>query len=428
MTRRHVAGLFASSLSGRVRLAALSLVLVAVLSVTAVAEAFAGRGPVISNGLGLIAQDATPAAEDPTPEPTGEAVEVPEDDAAEPAGSEISVDEPTAAIIAHGLAYWPGGEAVWRVREITVEPDFASQPAPFFGFIVQREGAAIIRNDLTNKRARLDAGKGYYVSADDPYTLQAVGDADSVAWLIELTEPGAPIEDGWGGDVAYETDPVDFDEATFDAELSRNVLLGNDSGQIFAGNGPTLLLGSTGQLTADPGDGTTLDLGPAEGITVLSDATVENTGADPVAYLTAALREEIVAPVAPTPDAAGTPTAAGTPAAGDGAVAGQGIPDVADDDGTDTDGDGLTDAQEAVVGTDPGVIDTDADGIDDFTELNDFGTDPTVADTDGDGLLDGDEAYIYSTDPLNPDTDGDGASDAAEIEAGTDPFDPTSTP
>ena len=428
MTRRHVAGSFTTLLAGRLGLIALSVVLVAVLGGTTIAQALTSHGPIAATGIGPVAQDATPAAEEPTPEPSGEAVAVPDEPSSGASGTEIGADEPTAAIIAHGLAYWPGGEAVWRVREFTVEPDFVSEPAPFYGFIVQREGASIIRNDLTNKRARMEAGEAYYVSEADPYTLQATGDTDSVAWLIELAEPDAPIDDGWGGEVAFETDPVDLDEATFDAELSRNVLVASASGQIYAGNGPTLLLGSTGQITVDPGDGTTLDLGQSEGITVASDAVVENGASDPVAYLTAALRDEIVAPVAPTTEAGSTPAAAGTPAAGDGAVPGQGIPDVADDDGTDSDGDGLTDAQEAAIGSDPGVIDTDADGIDDFTELNDFGTDPIVADTDGDGLLDGDEVYIYGTDPLNPDTDGDGASDAAEIEAGTDPFDPTSTP
>ncbi|HEV2529058.1 MAG TPA: hypothetical protein VGT61_11495 [Thermomicrobiales bacterium] len=428
MTRRHVAGSFIASATGRLRLVLLSLVLVAVLSVSAVAGAFS-RGPA-GTGSDLVAQDATPAAEETTPEPTGEAVEVPDDATSGASDSEINGDEPTAAIVAHGLAYWPGGEAVWRVREINVEPDFASEPAPFFGIVVQREGASIIRNDLTNKRARLEAGEAYYISQADPYTLQGIGETDSVAWLIELTEPDAPVEDGWGGEVAFESDPVDIDEATFDAELSRNVLLAGESGQVFAGNGPTLILGSTSQVTVDPGDGTTLEIGPAEGVTVASDAIVENGGSDPAVYLTAALRDEIIDPVAPTADAAATPEAAGTPAGdtGDGAVTGQGIPEVAGDDGTDSDGDGLTDAQEAAAGSDAGVIDTDADGIDDFTELNDFGTDPTNSDTDGDGLLDGDEVYIYSTDQLNPDTDGDGASDAAEVEAGTDPFDPSSTP
>jgi hypothetical protein len=454
MSRRHVI----RSVSGRTRLAAIAVALAAMLGLSGVAGAMADHGvsAPADTQPGVVAQDATPeGSPDSTPAPTEEPVQAPADDAdaGDTAGSgEIGADEPTAAIIAHGLVFWAGGEGVWRVRQVTLEPDAASEASAYYGFLLQREGASIVRNDVTNKRARLEPGEAYFYSSDDPYTFQGIGDEPSVAWLIELTPPDTAIDDGRGGDVAYETDPVDFDQATFDAELSRNVLLEAGSARIFAGNGPTLLLGSTGDISVDTGEGSPQDLGSAEGVSVTGDTDITNGGQDPVAYLTAALRDEIVAPVTTTPAADGTPAAGSTPAADpDGAVPSAGIPTVADDPGTDTDGDGLTDAQEAQVGSDPGVIDTDADGIDDFSEVDTFGTDPLNIDTDGDDLADGDEQYIFSTDPLNadsdgdgltdgdevltygtdpfnPDSDGDGSSDAAEVEAGTDPLDPNSTP
>src|SRR5690606_35054501 len=49
-------------------------------------------------------------------------------------------------------------------------------------------------------------------------------------------------------------------------------------------------------------------------------------------------------------------------------------------------------------------------------------------DSDGDGLSDADEENVYGTDPSNPDTDGDGFTDGEEVEAGSDPLDPLSTP
>lgn len=448
MTRRHMAGLLTTN---RFRAAVLAVVLTTVLSFSLVAEAFTGSGGFAGDRPSTLSQDATaePSTTDEVA-PSDEAEPITtstEEAATEPpaaettvSSGEINVDEPTSGIAAQGLLFWEGGEAVWRVREITVEADATSEPNDYFGVFLQREGVTIARNDVTNRRARLEPGEAYYFSATDPYTFSALGDTESVAWLIELTPPGAAIDDAKGGEVAIESDPIELGEGTYDAELGRNVLLPEASGLIFAGNGPTLVLGSTGAAAADPGDGTSIELTPGAGVTVTSEASVTNGGTDPAVYLTVALRDEIVdaAPVAdePAPDAASTPDAGvvnvpdGTPTAdeGEAVTPSAGVPTVDGDDGTDTDGDGLTDAQEGEAGSDPAVIDTDADGIDDFTELAEFGTDPTVADSDGDGVLDGDEVYIYGTDPLNPDTDGDGASDAVEIDGGTDPFDPASLP
>lgn len=437
MTRRQVTGLLTAR---RFRMATLAVVLTTLLSAGLVAEAFTGagsglvqseRGPGLDQA-GTAVPDASPAATQAA-EPIATPTEAASDAPAATGANEINPDEPTSAILAQGLVFWDGGEAVWRVRQITVAPDATSEANAYYGFIVQREGVTVARNDVTNKRARLEPGEAYFFSSTDAYTFSGLGEAESIAWLIELTPPDAAIDDDKGGDVAYESDPVELDEATFDAELGRNVLLTDASGLVFAGNGPTLLLGSTGAATADPGDGTTIDLAPATGLTVTNDASIQNTSPDPAVYLTAALRDEIVDTAAPS-------GASGTPAADDSADAtpgignvvpgggGAGVPDVDGDDGTDTDGDGLTDAQEEAVGSDPGVVDTDADGVDDFTEVSEFATDPAVADTDGDGVLDGDEVYIYGTDPLSPDTDGDGSSDAIEIDAGTDPFDSNSVP
>ena len=443
MTRRHWTGPLTAT---RFRTAILAVVLTIFLSLGVVAQAFTGTGAgsassgrsLTLNQAGTAEPDASPAAAE-SAEPIATPTDAAASDApAVAAAAEINPDEPTSGILAQGLVYWDGGEAVWRVRQFTVAPDAASEANAYYGFILQREGVTIVRNDVTNKRARLEPGEAYFFSSTDPYTFTGLGDADSVAWLIELTPPDSAIDDDRGGEVAFESDPIDLDSATFDAELGRNVLLTDATGLIFAGNGPTLLLGSTGSATADPGDGTTVDLSPGAGLTVTSEANVQNTGTDPAVYLTAALRDEVIDETAAASDSAGTPTPTPTTSAGDatpganpvtiGDGGGAGVPTVSGDDGTDTDGDGLTDAQENSVGSDPGLIDTDADGIDDFTEVSDTGTDPVVADSDGDGVLDGDEEYIYGTDPLNPDTDGDGASDAVEIDGGTDPFDPASLP
>ena len=95
----------------------------------------------------------------------------------------------------------------------------------------------------------------------------------------------------------------------------------------------------------------------------------------------------------------------------------------------DHDGDGLSNNEEASFGTDPGNPDTDGDGRPDGDEVRSLRpSDPLVTDTDGDGLSDGDEVNVYGTDPTYADADGDSYDDAEEVTAGTDPWDPLSTP
>ncbi len=116
---------------------------------------------------------------------------------------------------------------------------------------------------------------------------------------------------------------------------------------------------------------------------------------------------------------------------------------------SDTDGDGLTDRQELFpVGylmsakvalsagtftvktpkTDPRRRDTDGDGLSDGYEVRTSFTSPIMRDTDSDGLGDGVEVLTTHTNPLSGDTDGDGIGDWEEVQAGSNPLDPTSRP
>lgn len=122
---------------------------------------------------------------------------------------------------------------------------------------------------------------------------------------------------------------------------------------------------------------------------------------------------------------------------------------------TDTDTDNLTDDLETYqYATNASNPDSDYDGIPDGAELQlllnplNFtdslddpdqdllinraeyfnGTDIRDPDSDHDGLLDGAEVLIYRTNPLNSDSDDDTYSDSEEVNAGTDPLDPSSYP
>ncbi len=72
------------------------------------------------------------------------------------------------------------------------------------------------------------------------------------------------------------------------------------------------------------------------------------------------------------------------------------------------------------------VIDSDLDGLTDYEETTQSFTDPHRADSDGDSLSDREEFVVHGTNPLDPDSDGDGVRDRAEVEWGSDPWDPAS--
>lgn len=104
---------------------------------------------------------------------------------------------------------------------------------------------------------------------------------------------------------------------------------------------------------------------------------------------------------------------------------------------TDTDSDGLNDGAEIAAGTDPKNSDTDGDGIPDGSDPNPLGAntdldrdgipDADDPDIDGDGLSNLDE-LARGTNPTKRDTDGDGWPDGVEVEVGSNPLDPNSTP
>ena len=93
----------------------------------------------------------------------------------------------------------------------------------------------------------------------------------------------------------------------------------------------------------------------------------------------------------------------------------------------DQDQDGLSNGEELIFGTDPTDPDSDDDHLSDEQEIRWKISSPNQKDTDNDGLSDFDEV-LKGTNPRMPDTDADGWLDSAEINADSDPADPSSTP
>jgi Bacterial TSP3 repeat len=344
-------------------------------------------------------QQAQPAS--PTPAPSPVASETPTSTPAPPSH---------ALVIAQGLVIPPAEPAVWRVREINPPPaDEAQSESGGFSFTLQVEGVSVIRNDITNKRARLEPGEAYFMSADDPYTRRAEGERTSRAWVFEVVPPDTSTE-GLEGTVIYTSETIDtWPQDVRDLEMSRNILFPGESAVLPSHTAPVLVMVLNGRIdVAPPGGASPTALQTGQGI-VADDLNLTNTGDNAASYVAVALGQRVPdqseAPPATeeTPEAEASPTAA-----------------VALDPAADQDSDGLTNGDEQQRGTDPNKADTDGDSLSDADEVNTYDTDPLKADTDADNMRD--DAEIDYTDPNNADTDGDGTSDGDEVFIyGTDP-------
>src|SRR5215217_2281051 len=388
----------------------------------------------------LPAQPASPAAAQPTA-----AAQV----AAAPA--EFTAGAPHVHTVAQGLV-GVDGPLVWRVREVGLSATGAPESGAT-SFTLQRTGAAIIRNELTSRRTRLEAGEAYFMPAGDPFLRYAVGSDPSIIWVIELLPPEAAAPGAaTTGTVLFTSDAInDFPRGTFDVELQRGILLPGEVSELPPHTGPALMMVTSGRLQATADGGQPAPISAGSGHLVTGALTLRNGDTQPAAFVVAALGEPVdgaeqpaAAQAAQTPvpgqpvptvllppvDAA--PTAVAPTAAPEQVVEPTPVPTTApavSSESGDIDGDGLSDVDEAAYGSDPLNRDYDADGLLDGEEVNQFGTSSVSTDADGDGLVDDDELFVYGTSPEVFDTDGDGTGDGEEVLTfGTNPLDPASKP
>jgi hypothetical protein len=409
----------------------------------------------------LPAQPASPAAVQPTPAAQAAA-----------APAEFTAGSPHIHTVAQGLV-GVEGPLVWRVREVGLSATGAPESTSS-SFTLQRTGAAIIRNELTSRRTRLEAGEAHFMPSGDPYLRYAVGSDPSIIWVVELLPPEAAAPGAaTTGTVLFTSDAIDdYPRGTFDVELQRGILLPGEVSELPPHTGPALMMVTSGRLQATTDGGQPAPISAGSGRLVTGALTLRNGDTQPAAFVVAALSEPVdgaeqpaAAQVAQTPvpgqpvptvllppvDAAPTAVAPApepvlvepTPAPTEpvvvsesGDIDGDGLSDVdeaaygSDPLNRDYDADGLLDGEEVYIhGTDPLNNDTDGDGLLDGEEVNQFGTSSVSTDADGDGLVDDDEIFVYGTAPDVFDTDGDGTGDGEEVFTfGTNPLDPASGP
>ena len=228
-------------------------------------------------------QESTPEATEPAEvdEEESSTPEADEDDQTSTTAGAQRVDPATTAgapaSLAHGLAYYDGDDLVWQVQEVDVPViseanSFTSEPA----IIVQREGQSIIRNDFTGKRALLNPGEAYFITADESFTLMAEDDGVTV-WKYTLVDP-----DDVASDAFYESPTItSVRDNTYDFRLVRYVLNPGETADLPANSGAGLVMPGTGEVQVDHGGQLSLlglDGSRGQGQMLRQPTSIANTG------------------------------------------------------------------------------------------------------------------------------------------------------
>jgi quercetin dioxygenase-like cupin family protein len=344
--------------------------------------------------------------------------------------ADISPGAPHLQTIAQGIVTIDG-PITWRVRELTVGSTGAPEMAEN-AFSLQRSGASIIRNELTSRRVRLDAGEAVFVPAGEPFLRYSVGVVPSVVWSIELLPQAAVGSTPATGTTIFTSDAInDYPRGSFEAELSRNVLMPGEVVVLPAFTGPVLVMVTSGQVEATVDGGQVAQMQGGDSRLVTGNVSFRNTSSQPAVVVVAGLGEPVdgveagAASAQQPPATTALPTVpADLPPIATVPAQAPAVPEV-----VPTPVPEVVSVPTPPAAQDPATTDTDSDFIADIDEINIYNTDPNAWDTDGDGLGDGEEVFGFGTDPLSWDTDGDGVSDGDEVNVyGTNPLDPASGP
>lgn len=226
-----------------------------------------------------------------------------------PGGPDLATGPGAPAVLAQGLVYAPGTDIVWSVQEIKIPPvDKASPKTGQASILFQRAGSAIVRNDVTAKRALISPGAAYFIAGGDSYTVSGDGNAPT-AWNFAIgNSSNVP------GDAFYESPKItNVPEGSYPMTITRYVLRADEEASIGQHTGPALVMVASGQVQADAGSGP-VSLSVRDGQLVANDGKVHNTGSSPAVYVVVALGAPVSDATAGAPQApaATTPTTPAT--------------------------------------------------------------------------------------------------------------------
>lgn len=361
-----------------------------------------------------------------------------------------------ASVVATGSVEMTEDMARWHVTRHTAGDASAEEGGESFesttqGFIIAENTPILVTIDAFGS-TRLAGGEAMSIPGEFSFSVTTFGAPDTFLFVQMLGENEQQLNGGT--DRILTSASFSVTPATLDASLLRDVLAEGEEGMIAAGNTPTVIYVTVGEVEVQSDRGT-INVPQGEAATFEGELTITAIadGSTYYAGYVGAELPEVATPVPATPEptevpatpepatpapatpAPATPEATEVPATEEPAQIRTDVPDyleIAEDPATlnpiafevDSDGDLVSDGVEIALGMNQDDPDTDGDGLSDYDEIYVYMTDPLNPDTDDDGLSDGEEVHQYGTDPNNPDTDGDLFYDGGEIIRGTDPLNP----
>ncbi len=333
--------------------------------------------------------------------------------AARLADGEASPARAHAQVIAQSVVRFGDDDVAWRIVAGQSGWDADSVRAAGYGFLLGRSGITLVEDEETEVEQRLARGEAMALRPGTDYTRLGVGDDEARHYELVLVD--ASTEDD---EAVFSGEAIEGIAGKRDVDLVRDALKAGEDAMIPAGDAPTLILVTEGEIevyAADEDDVVTLERGEAAEFVGEIEVTAGDDGR--ASFVAAVIGPEI----GDGERRNGQATPEAGPGSGEPGSSDTG-PAPTEEPVSDADEDGLSDEQEADLGTDPNDADSDDDGLADGAEVNEYQSDPLNEDTDQDGLSDGDEVNQYGSSPASMDTDADMLPDYNEVmQHGTDP-------
>lgn len=261
--------------------------LVALLALGAAAPAAGQSSPVVTP-TPVVGSASGQGAQTPAAQPQQQQPQNQQSQGAGQSSGPVAVSGGADAgvpVLAQGLIYLSGQDIVWQVREVelTEGETWTGGPARV---VLQRDGETVVRNDLTGKRARLEAGEAYFASAEDPYSLYPEGES-STLWVFEIAN-----NNNVGAGAFYLSPNVSgYAEGTYDLEFARNVVRSGTPAEYEGGVGPSLLVVISGDVSVAM-ENRTASLTARDGLVVNGAATIEAESSEAV-YVTFTVGDQV---------------------------------------------------------------------------------------------------------------------------------------
>ncbi len=225
-----------------------------------------------------------------------------------------------AQVVAQGVVSLPDASSVWRVAyQQAGAVDAAQAEKRPLGFVLADQGPIILSQP--DGPTFLDPGEAALVRPDVEQRRATLGQRPVGYYAIDMVPAGDAADIGEGVAVFASSpfDPPSGNEP-HDLNLVRDVVKTDEKSTLPGGDGPTLVLATTGSLSIESGDGAAAPLKVGEAAVFDGEITVRGVGAADAVFVAALIGQAVTDGLAAATPIA-SPVASPVASSGDGVIA-----------------------------------------------------------------------------------------------------------